>query len=143
MSLSSAPTFTPGSTGNVYPSTTLAANASVTTSAFYVGVSGQSGAPGSTTTGSAVSGSVQVLNTGGGTVAATNGCQIQIFRSCDGGTTWDTVPYLGPFVIPTVVTSSGVQPASYDVPPGHYKVNLKNVDTSNAITVEVTLGTTA
>jgi hypothetical protein len=141
MSLASAPTFTPGSTGNVYASTALAGNASVTTSAFSVGLAGGSGPPGSTTTGSAVAGRLQVLNIGGTTVAATNGCQVQIFSSSDNGVTYDTVPYLGPFIIATTQGATSV--GSYDLPPGQYKLKFTNLDTSNGITVEATLGTTA
>jgi hypothetical protein len=139
--LSSAPTFTPGSAGNVYGPASLAANTSVTSNAFYVGVSGQSGAQGSTTTGSAVSGRLQVASTGGATVATTNGCQVQVLSSSDGGTTYDVVPYIGPFVIATV--ASTLESASYDLPPGQYKLKLTNLDTTNALTtVQATLGTT-
>jgi hypothetical protein len=138
MSLASATTFTPGSSGNVYGSNALAGNASVTAT-FAVGLSGDSGPPGSITTGSAVSGRLQVINTGGGTVATTNGCQVQVFSTSD-GTNYDTVPFIGPFVITTVVSTA--EPASYELPPGQYKLKLTNLDTTNAITVEATLGTT-
>jgi hypothetical protein len=141
MSLAAAPTFTPGSAGNIYGSNSLAANTSYTTSAFYVGVSGQSGAAGSTTTGSAVSGRVQVWNTGGATVATTNGLQVTVFSTSD-GTNYDTIAYGGTgFVIATVASTAAL--ASFDLPPGQYKIKLTNLDTSNAITVEITLGTTA
>ena len=140
MSLSAAPTFTAGSIGNIYGANALAANASTTQGPFYIGVSGQSGAEGSTTTGSAVSGRVQVIDTGGATVAATNGCQVQIFSTSDAGTTYDAVPFVF-FVIPTVASTA--QAASVDLPPGQYKLKLTNLDTTNAITVEATLGTVA
>ena len=141
MSLSAAPTFTPGSAGNIYSSNSLGANTSFTTSAFYVGVSGQSGSQGSTTTGSALAGRVQVWNTGGGTVASTNGLQVTAFSTSD-GTNYDTVAFGGTgFVIATVVSTAAL--ASFDLPPGQYKIKLTNLDVTNAITVEITIGTLA
>jgi hypothetical protein len=142
MPLSAAPTFTPGSTGNIYASNPLAANASTIQGPFFIGVSGQGGSPGSATTGSALSGRVQVINTGGSAVASTNGLQVQVFSTSDGGTTYDTVAFGGTnFVITTIASTS--TPLSFDLPPGQYKIKLTNLDASNAITVEVTLGTTA
>lgn len=142
MSLTAAPTFTAGSTGNIYGSNALAANTSTTQGPFYVGVSGQSGSQGSTTTGSALSGRVQVINTGGGTVATTNGLQVQVFSTSDGGTTYDSIAFGGiNFIIPTTVSTA--VPASFDLPPGQYKIKFTNLDVTNGITIEATLGTTA
>lgn len=142
MSLTAAPTFTAGSTGNIYGSNSLGAGASTTLGPFYIGVFGQSGAQGSTTTGSAVSGRIQVLNTGGATVATTNGLQVQVFSTSDGGTTYDSIAFGGVnFIIPTTASTS--TPASFDLPPGQYKIKFTNVDASNSITIEATLGTTA
>jgi hypothetical protein len=138
MSLSAAPTFTAGSAGNLVSSASLAAGAT-TTQVFYIGVSGQTGAVGSITTGSALAGRVQVWNTGGGTVASTNGLQVQILSTSD-GTNYDTIAYAGSTI--TTVVSTAVR-ASYDLPPGQYKLSLTNLDATNAITVEASLGTTA
>ena len=141
MPLAAAPTFTPGAAGNVYSSNTLAGGASITPGPFYVGVSGQSGPAGSITTGSALGGRVQVWNTGGGIVAATNGLQVTVYSTSD-GTHYDTVAYGGTgFIIPTTVSTATLQ--SFDLPPGQYQINLKNLDATNAVTVEVTLGTLA
>ena len=104
MALSSAPTFTAGSAGNLIASGSLAAS-TATTQVFYVGVSGQSGAAGSITTGSALAGRLQVWNTGGGTVATTNGLQVQVLSTSD-GTNYDTIAYAGS-TIGTVVRHSG------------------------------------
>jgi hypothetical protein len=138
MSLPAAPTFTPGSAGNVLPSASLAAGATVT-KVFYVGVSGQAGAQGSITTGSAVAGRLQVWDTGGGTVAATNGLLVQILSTSDGAN-YDTIAYAGSAI--TTVASTAVL-ASYDLQPGQYKLSLSNLDATNAVTIEATLGTTA
>jgi hypothetical protein len=141
MSLPAQPTFTPGSPGNIYASNSLAASASITTSAFYIGVAGQTGAQGSTTTGSALSGHVQVWNTGGATVSAGSGLQVQAVSTSD-GTNYDTVALGGVnFVIATSVSTTAIE--SFELPPGQYKLKLTNTDTANAITVEATLGTTA
>lgn len=143
MALAAAPTFTPGSTGNVYGSNTLAAGANTTAVPFYIGVSGQSGAAGSATTGSALGGRLQVSNTSGSATATTNGCQVTVYSTSD-GTSYDTLAYGGTgFVIPTSSTANTATLQSFDLPPGQYKINLKNLDTTNAITVQVTLGTIA
>lgn len=139
MSLPAAPSFTVGSAGNLYASTVLNANTSVTVGPFYVGVAGQTGAAGTTTTGSALAGRLQVWNTATGTVAATNGCQVQILSTSD-GTNYDTIQYAG-FTITSVASTSELQ--SIDLPNGQYKLKLTNLDTTNNITVEATLGTTA
>jgi len=82
---------------------------------------------------------IQVKNTGGGTVAATNGLQVDVFRYVDGGTRKDTVPILT-FVIPT--TTSTEKEQSFALPTGHYNVKLTNLDASNAITVDALYETT-
>jgi hypothetical protein len=141
MSLSADPTFTAGSTGNILSSQSLSGGASVTTSAFYVGVSGQTGSAGSTTTGSALVGNLQVLNTGTATVSGTNGLLVQALRSVDGGATYDSIPLGGVnFVIPTPVSAVAVQ--GFDLPPGQYKLKLTNQDATYAITVAASMGTT-
>lgn len=102
---------------------------------------GDSGAQGSTTTGSAVSGRVQVWSKGGGTVGTTNGCQVQVFSTSD-GTNYDNIAFGGVnFVIANAINTQYYQ--SFELPPGQYKLSLSNLDTANAITVEATLGTTA
>ena len=142
MSLSAAPTITMGSAGNITPSQLASrAGTSTTQGPFYIGVSGQSGSQGSATTGSALGGRVQVWNTGGATVAGTNGLQVTIYSTSD-GTNYDTLPFGGTgFIIPTTASTAVLQ--SFDLPPGQYKIVLKNLDTANAITVEATLATVA
>jgi hypothetical protein len=140
MSLAASPTFTPGSAGNLIASTSCTSGTPITAT-FAVGLSGNSGAPGSLTTGSALSGRVQVWSKGGAAVATTNGCQVQVFSTSD-GTVYDTVAFGGVnFVIANAVSTQYYQ--SFELPPGQYKLLLANLDTTNSITVEATIGTTA
>ena len=86
---------------------------------------------------SRLGGFVQVWNTGGGTVAATNGCQVQAFATADTGPNYDTVAFAGTnFTITTVVSTAAAQ--SFFLPTGKYKIQLSNLDTANTITVGAT-----
>ena len=82
---------------------------------------------------------IQVKNTGGGTVAATNGLQIDVFRYVDGGTRKDTIAIMT-FTIPTSVSTEKEQ--SFSLPTGHYNVKATNLDASNAITYDALYETT-
>lgn len=82
---------------------------------------------------------VQVKNTGGGTVAATNGLQVDVYRYVDGGTRKDTIAMLT-FTIPTTVSVEKEQ--SFVLPTGHYSVKFTNLDVTNAITVDALYETT-
>jgi hypothetical protein len=82
---------------------------------------------------------IQVKNTGGGTVAATNGLQIDVYRYVDGGTRKDTIPILT-FTIPTTVSTEKEQ--SIVLPTGYYSVKFTNLDVTNAITVDALYETT-
>jgi hypothetical protein len=82
---------------------------------------------------------IQVKNTGGGTVAATNGLQVDVFRYVDGGTRKDTIAMLT-FAITTTVSTEKEQ--SVALPTGHYSVKFTNLDASNAITVDALYETT-
>jgi hypothetical protein len=140
MSLAAAPTFTPGSAGNLLPTTTATYGTPVTVQ-FYIGVSGQSGAQGSITTGSALGGRLQVWNTGPATITAGAGVTVNVYSTSD-GTTFDTTPYGGSgFLLATVASAS--QYASFDLPPGQYTLSLSNTDSAHTTTVKATLGTIA
>jgi hypothetical protein len=101
--------------------------------------SGSLAASGTSTTAYDVSskfeGQLQVKNTGGGTVAATNGLKVEVFRRFGAGPVDDTIPVVG-FIIPTVASTASYQ--SVGLPTGKYDVKLTNLDTANAITVEMT-----
>ena len=60
MPLSAAPTFTPGSAGNVVAASATVTNGTAVTATFAIGLSGDSGAQGTTTTGSAIAGRLQI-----------------------------------------------------------------------------------
>ncbi len=139
MSLSTAPTFTTGSAGNLISSESLVASGTVSAT-FYIAVAGQTGAQGTTATGAAIYGRVQVWNTGGSSVSATNGVLTQVFATSD-GTNYDTVPFGAQYIITTVASTPERQ--SFDLPPGQYKLTLTNLDGTYATTVEATLGTAA
>jgi hypothetical protein len=81
---------------------------------------------------------IQIKNSGGATVSATNGCQVQAFRRFGAGPVNDTVPVTN-FAIDTVASTASYQ--SFALPTGRYLIKLTNLDTSNAITVEATLST--
>ncbi len=121
MAVSPAMTF--NAQFNVYASTSLAAATAVSNS---VDVS------------SKFETQFQVKDTGGGTVAATNGCKVQVFRRFGAGPTDDTIPILT-FTIVTVVSTANYQ--SFAVGPGKYTITLTNLDVTNAITVGITSST--
>jgi hypothetical protein len=111
---------------NALASGSLAANSSTTFTADF--------------SANCLGGFVQVWNTGGGTVAATNGCQVQAFATADTGPNYDTVAFAGTnFTIATVVSTAAAQ--SFLLPAGKYQIKLTNLDLSNAITVGATTAT--
>jgi hypothetical protein len=81
---------------------------------------------------------VQVKDTGGGSVAATNGLKIEVFRLFGAGPTADTIAVTS-FAITTVASTASYQ--SFELPTGKYRVKLTNLDASNAVTVEATAAT--
>ncbi len=123
MGLASDPSVTFNTAGNALASGSLAANTSTTFTVDF-----------STNT---IGGFLQVWNTGGGTVAGTNGCQVQAFATADTTPNYDTVAFSGVnFVITTVVSTAARQ--SVFLPTGKYQIKLTNLDVTNAITVEAT-----
>lgn len=140
MSLSADPTFNPDTTGNLYggaTGTTLAASGVISqTFAFGCASGNTSGRPSA-----ALSGRLQALDFGGSSVASTNGLQVQLYSSSDGGTTYDTLAFAVSQTIGTVASSTTV--ASWEIPPGYYKLVLTNLDATNAIKVAASLGYTA
>jgi hypothetical protein len=119
-----ATTFTPSTTvntqANLLASGSLAASGTTTAD---LDLTGKFGAD------------VQVKDTGGGTVAATNGVQVDVFRLFGAGPTADTLAVLT-FVIPT--TTSTATYKSLHLETGKYRIKLTTLDASNAVTVEMT-----
>lgn len=118
-----ATTFTPSTTvntqANLLASGSLAASGTTTAD---LDLTGKFGAD------------VQVKDTGG-TVAGTNGVQVDVFRLFGGTPTADTLAVLT-FVIPT--TTSTATYKSFHLETGKYRIKLTNLDASNAVTVEMT-----
>lgn len=121
MSLSADPSISYQAHGNALSSQALAASASVS---FTVDYSSNS-----------LGGEVQVVDTGGASVAATNGLQVSIFAAGDNTPRYETIARWS-YVIPT--TASTVTPQGIFLPTGKYSITLKNLDATNAITVEAT-----
>ena len=123
MPLTVDPSVTLNTRYNAYGSQTLANAASTT---FAVDFSSSS-----------LGGFVQVWDTGGSSVAATNGCQVQAFATADTGPNYDTVAFAGTnFTFTTVASTPAAQ--SFFLPTGKYQIKLTNLDATNAITVGAT-----
>ena len=80
-------------------------------------------------------GQFQFKNTGGGSVAGTNGLKIEWFKRAGTTPDIDTEP-MGSLVIPTTVSTTKY--ASVHLPTGKWRFRLTNLDASNAITVQIT-----
>jgi hypothetical protein len=137
MSLASAPTFNPGSTGGIYGGAGGASLAASTSHTVQFSFGCSSGNTGSLPT-SALYGRLQIIDTGGSAVAVTNGLQVQLYSSSDAGATEDSVPFVLNQTITTIASTAAAQ--SWDIPPGNYFLKLSNLDATYAITVTVTLG---
>jgi hypothetical protein len=123
LSLQYDPSATLSTAGNALSSGSLAASASTT---FTVDFSANT-----------LGGFVQCWNTGGGTVAGTNGLQVQAFSTSDTTPNYDTIAFGGiNFTIPTTASTAVRQ--SFFLPTGKYQIKFTNLDASNAITVEAT-----
>jgi hypothetical protein len=115
------PTYTGNSAGNIHASASLAAGAN--TNDNYDG--------------SAVfETQVHVKNTPGGTVAATRGLRVDVFRRYASGPTTGESPMLT-FFLPSQ-TASTAESLDFYLPTGKYNIKITNQDASNAITVEIT-----
>jgi hypothetical protein len=117
-----APAWTYNSVGNALASVTL--NHSGALQTFTVDWSG------------VMAGQLQIENAGGGTVASTAGCQVSIYRVFT--TNNDNQPVFQ-FTIPTLVSTNNFQ--SIEMSSGKYFVTLKNLDTTNDVTVVATTST--
>jgi len=112
------PSVTYNTAGNALASQALGASASVS---FTVDFSTSS-----------YGGWLQAWNTGGGTVAATNGLQAQILAAGDTTPNYDTIALFA-FTITTIASATNRK--SILLPTGKYNVKLTNLDATNGITV--------
>ena len=81
-------------------------------------------------------GQIHVLNTPGGSVSATRGVRIDIYRRYGTGPTVGESPLMT-FFLPSAVASTA---ESLDIflSTGKYNIKITNLDTVNAVTVEIT-----
>lgn len=123
MASTTTPTYTAAAAGNVITSASLGASAT-TNSSTAMDFSG------------AFQGMVHVLNTPGGSVAATRGLKIEIFRR------YGTTPTTGQSAMLTYTlpsqTASTAESLDIFLDTGIYNIKLTNLDATNAVTVEVT-----
>ncbi|QEH38651.1 hypothetical protein OJF2_72570 [Aquisphaera giovannonii] len=117
------PIVTAGTAGNVIASGPLAAGGTATATVDL-------------STGGAFGGDIALRVTTGSSVAATNGCRLDVFPQGDAGGAYDTVaaatyPFSG-------LSASSTYQKTLRLPTGVYKVVATNLDATNAITVQVT-----
>jgi hypothetical protein len=121
MATTTTPTYTGNSAGNIHTSASLAA----------------SGTANDNYDGSAVfETQVHVKNTPGGSVAATRGLKVEVFRRYASGPTTGESAFLT-YTLPSA-TASTAESIDFFLGPGKYNIKLTNLDGTNAITVEVT-----
>lgn len=119
-----APTMTFNTAGNLRSSASLAASG---TSTHDFDLSAK------------IEGQVTVLNTPGGTVAATRGVRVEFlprYGSTPDTTTLPTVSYTLPSQ-----TASTAESRTFYLGTGKWRMRLTNVDATNAVTVAATLDT--
>lgn len=81
-------------------------------------------------------GQVTVKNTPGGTIAATRGLKVEVFRRHGSSPTTSPSPFLA-FTLPSAVPSTA-ESGEIFLGPGKYTIKVTNLDASNAVTVEIT-----
>jgi hypothetical protein len=123
MPLSSDPSVTYNSQGNI-----LATSTSIAASAAHTGSIVDFSS-------SSLGGWVQVTPTGGSTVATTNGCQVSIYPAGDSAPHYDYYPL---FQQTIAIVASTATPLSFLLQTGKYSITLTNVDATNAITAGIT-----
>ena len=115
------PTYTGNADGNIITSASLAASTSTTGDYDAQGV---------------YEVQVHVLNTPGGTVSATRGVRIDVYRKYGNGPTVGESPFMT-FTLPSA-TISTAESIDFFLPTGIYQIKLTNLDAAQAVTVEVT-----
>jgi len=81
-------------------------------------------------------GQVHVLNTPGGSVSATRGVRVDIYRRYGVTPSTGESPFLT-YTLPSA-TASTAESADFWLGPGHYNIKLTNLDTAQAVTCEIT-----
>lgn len=115
------PTYTGNAAGNIHTSASLAASA--TANDNYDGSA-------------VLETQVHVKNTPGGSVAATRGLKVEIFRRYGSSPTLGETAFLT-YTLPSA-TASTAESLDFALPTGKYNLKITNLDGTNAITVEIT-----
>jgi len=115
------PTYTGNSAGNIRSSASLSASATANYDVDYSAV---------------MEGQVHVKNTPGGTIAATRGLRIDVYRRYGATPTVAESP-MASYTLPSAGASTAESIDIY-LGPGNYNVKITNLDASNAVTVEIT-----
>ena len=120
--------MTQATAGNALASTALAASG---TTSFTVDLSAK------------WEGQVMVKVTMGATVAATAGVMVEVFMDYVGGATptWSTVNPNFTYTVAAGAASAVVYSPIIFLPTGRYQVKLTNLDATNGVTAEASLGT--
>jgi hypothetical protein len=121
MATTTTPVYTGNSAGNIHASASLAASA--TANDNYDG--------------SAVfETQVNVLNTPAGSVAATRGLRVDVYRRYGSTPTTEPTPFLT-YTLPSA-TASTAESVDFFLPCGKFNIKITNLDASNAVTVAIT-----
>jgi hypothetical protein len=121
MSSTTIPTYVGNADGNVDASASLAASASRNANVDYSAV---------------FEGQIHVKNTPGGSVAATRGLRIDVFRRYGSSPTTSPTPcYTKTLPSQTASTAEG---DDIFLSTGKYNIKVTNLDATNAVTVEIT-----
>lgn len=79
---------------------------------------------------------IHVKNTPGGTIAATRGVKVEVFRRY-GSTPTTGQSAMLTYTLPSQ-TASTAESIDFFLGPGYYNIKITNLDASNAVTVEIT-----
>lgn len=118
------PSFTFNAAGNVRASASLASSGTANYDVDYSAVIGAR---------------VTVLNTPGGSVAATRGVRVDVFNRYGSSPTTSITAMIS-FTLPSA-TASTAETLTFDLTPGKYNIKITNLDGTNAVTVEITADT--
>lgn len=115
------PVYTGNTAGNIRTSATLAASG---TANYDVDYSAKWEAQ------------IHVLNTPGGSVAGVRGVRVDVYRRYGATPTIGQTPYLT-YTLPSQ-TASTAESGDFYLGTGKYNIKITNLDTTNAVTVEIT-----
>lgn len=79
---------------------------------------------------------IHVKNTPGGTIAATAGVKVEVFRRYGATPTTGESAFLT-FTLPSAATNTA-ESIDFFLGPGYYNIKVTNLDASNAVTVGIT-----